>query len=151
MEEHYPKAFSKIAHGGCRGLHRLPSTLSLQLKNVNLLSFSYSYSYPSVRDPSKTDIFEYADLVQLIAAIFCVAYSLLSSKIKKEGSNPIPLMEIITLGTLYTLNVNTLNYSLYYIPYPVRVVGDKLGYLTAVVVAVYFTRIKKNKKVSLGP
>lgn len=60
-------------------------------------------------------------------------------------------MEIITLGTLYTLNVNTLNYSLYYIPYPVRVVGDKLGYLTAVVVAVYFTRIKKNKKVSLGP
>lgn len=60
-------------------------------------------------------------------------------------------MEIITLGTLYTLNVNTLNYSLYYIPYPVRVVGDKLGYLTAVVVAVYFTRIKKNKKVGLGP
>ena len=33
-----------------------------------------------------------------------------------------------------------------------RVVGDKLGYLTAVVVAVYFSRVNKgNKKVALGP
>ena len=60
-------------------------------------------------------------------------------------------MEIITLGALYTLNVNTLNYSLYYIPYPVRVVGDKMGYLTAVVVAVYFSRIRKDKELKLGP
>jgi hypothetical protein len=32
----------------------------------------------------------------------------------------------------------------------VRVVGDKLGYLTAVVVAVYFTRVTKSKS-KLGP
>lgn len=32
-----------------------------------------------------------------------------------------------------------------------RVVGDKLGYLTAVVVAVYFTRVKSALEVKLGP
>ena len=31
-----------------------------------------------------------------------------------------------------------------------RVVGDKLGYLTAVIVAVYFTRVTKSKS-KLGP
>jgi hypothetical protein len=73
------------------------------------------------------------------------------AKVKNEGRNPIPFWEMIALGTLFTLNVNTLNYSLYYIPYPVRVVGDKMGYLTAVVVAVYFSRIRNNKKLQLGP
>ena len=45
--------------------------------------------------------------------------------------------------------MNTLNYSLYYIPYPVRVVGDKMGYLTAVIVGVYFSRIS-HKALKLG-
>ncbi len=45
------------------------------------------------------------------------------------------------MGVLYTITVATINFALYYIPYPVRVVGDKLGYLTAVLVGVYFTRI----------
>ena len=59
---------------------------------------------------------------------------------------------MLRLGVFYTINVNSLNYSLYYISYPIRVVGDKLDYLTAVLVGVYFSRIHKaNKKVSLGP
>lgn len=64
--------------------------------------------------------------------------------------SPIPLKETIRLGVLYTINVATLNFSLYYIPYPVRVVGDKLGYLTAVLVGVFFTRIAKESKFKLG-
>ena len=119
-------------------------------KCTNLPTVSYSYAYPTHKDPSVRHIYEYADLVQMIAALFCLIYSFSVSKVKKEPSNPIPLTEVIILGTLYTLNVNTLNYSLYYIPYPVRVVGDKMGYLTAVIVAVFFSRIKNNKKLNLG-
>ena len=78
----------------------------------------------------------------MIAALFCIIYSFTLSKIKKEAPNPIPFIEVVTLGALYTLNVNTLNYSLYYIPYPVRVVGDKMGYLSAVIIGVYFSRIQ---------
>lgn len=86
----------------------------------------------------------------MLSALFCLIFSFTSSTLQKEGSNPIPFWEIIILGSLFTINVNTLNYSLYYIPYPVRVVGDKLGYLTAVIVAVYFSRITKGR-LKLGP
>lgn len=58
--------------------------------------------------------------------------------------------EVLRLGILYFINVSTLNYCLYYIPYPMRVVGDKLGYLTAVVVGVFFSRIGKGSKLKLG-
>lgn len=54
------------------------------------------------------------------------------------------------LGVLYFINVSTLNYCLFYIPYPMRVVGDKLGYLTAVIVGVFFSRIGKGSKLKLG-
>lgn len=64
--------------------------------------------------------------------------------------NPIPIKEIIILGVLYFINVSTLNYCLFYIPYPMRVVGDKLGYLTAVIIGVFFSRIGNNSKFKLG-
>ena len=102
-------------------------------------------------DPSVKHIYEFADLVQMVSGLFCLVYSFLGSKIKKESHNPIPFWEVIILGALYTLNVNTLNYSLYYIPYPVRVVGDKMGYLTSVIVAVYFSRIVLQKELKIGP
>jgi hypothetical protein len=41
-------------------------------------------------------------------------------------------------------------YALLYISYPVRVVSDKCGYMTAVIVGVYFSRIKKGE-VKLEP
>jgi hypothetical protein len=58
--------------------------------------------------------------------------------------------EILRLGVLYFINVSTLNYCLYYIPYPMRVVGDKLGYLSAVMVGVYFSRVGNKSKFKLG-
>ena len=54
------------------------------------------------------------------------------------------------MGVLYFINVGTLNYCLFYIPYPMKVVGDKLGYLSAVVIGVFFSRIKKTSKFKLG-
>lgn len=49
------------------------------------------------------------------------------------------------MGTLYTINILAASYALLYISYPVRVVSDKCGYLTAVIVGVYFSRIKKGE------
>lgn len=134
-----------------RSLCCLSAAISLKWKNVFPLQFSYSHKYPLLSDPSQQDIFEFADLVQLMSAVFCLIFSIVSSRVRSERANPIPFWEIVLMGALFTLNVNTLNYSLYYIPYPVRVVGDKLGYLTAVVVAVFFTRLSKNRKTKLGP
>jgi hypothetical protein len=54
------------------------------------------------------------------------------------------MKEYFILGALYTINILAASYALMYISYPVRVVSDKCGYLTAVVVAVYFSRIKKS-------
>ena len=65
---------------------------------------------------------------------------------KKEPKNPIPLLEILLLGILFTINTNTLNYALYYVPYPIKVVGDKLGYLSAVIIGVFFTRVTMSKQ-----
>lgn len=74
----------------------------------------------------------------------------MSLKVKNEGASPLPNREIFILGILYFVNVSALNYCLYYIPYPMRVVGDKLGYLTAVVVGIYFSRISNKAKNKLG-
>lgn len=48
------------------------------------------------------------------------------------------------MGVLYTINILAASYALMYISYPIRVVSDKCGYLTAVVVGVYFSRIVKS-------
>jgi hypothetical protein len=88
--------------------------------------------------------------VQLIASIFCLLYAVVAKKVKQEGKSPLPMREIIRLGVLYFINVSALNYCLYYIPYPMRVVGDKLGYLTAVMVGVFFSRVDNKSKLRLG-
>lgn len=95
-------------------------------------------------------LFEYGDLVIAVSAIFCFLFAFITSKINKEPVNPIPFKEIIRLGILYTINIAALNFSLFYIPYPVRVVGDKLGYLTAVAVGVWFTRVPQKTGLRLG-
>lgn len=141
----------EAASRGGGSLRGLPPAISAKLKNVTPLPFSYSHRYPLLSDPSQTDIFEFADLVQLMSAVFCLLFSLGSGWVRSERANPIPFWEIVLMGALFTFNVNTLNYSLYYIPYPVRVVGDKLGYLTAVVVAVFFSRLSSNRNTKLGP
>lgn len=97
-----------------------------------------------------SDLFQYADLVQGISGIFCLIFAAFTSIRRSEAPNPIPVKEMIILGVLYALNVNALNYCLYYIPYPMRVVGDKMGYLTAVLVGVFFSRIGKSDGLRLG-
>ncbi len=63
---------------------------------------------------------------------------------QKDPKNPIPLKEYFILGALYTINILAASYALLYISYPVRVVSDKCGYLTAVLVGVYFSRLVKS-------
>jgi hypothetical protein len=75
--------------------------------------------------------------------MFCAIFSFIRSKYQKDGKNMIPFKEYIILGSLYTINILSASYALLYISYPIRVVSDKCGYLTAVVVGVYFTRIKR--------
>jgi hypothetical protein len=76
--------------------------------------------------------------------MLCALFSFLRSKLQKDPKNPIPLKEYFILGALYTINILAASYALMYISYPVRVVSDKCGYLTAVVVGVYFSRILKS-------
>lgn len=77
-------------------------------------------------------------------------YAAAALRIKGEPKSPLPVKEVLVLGVLYFVNVSALNYCLYYIPYPMRVVGDKLGYLTAVIVGVFFSRIGNNSRYRLG-
>jgi len=126
--------------------------LSSMKKCITFCYKSYTHRYidSTGLDTSSGDLFEYADLPTGISALFCFVFTFTSSIIKKEGISSIPIKETIILGILYTINVSTLNFALYYIPYPVKVVGDKLGYLTAVIVGVFFTRVAKNSKFKLG-
>lgn len=75
--------------------------------------------------------------------MFCAIFSYARSKYQKDKPNPIPFKEYIILGVLYTINILAASYALLYISYPIRVVSDKCGYLTAVIVGVYFSRVIK--------
>lgn len=121
-------------------------------KCIYSCNYSYTHRYQPflASNASEGDLFEYGDLPTAISALFCFVFTFTSSLIQKEGPSPIPNKETLILGVLYTINVSTLNFALYYIPYPVKVVGDKLGYLTAVLVGVFFTRVSKNSKFKLG-
>ena len=86
----------------------------------------------------------------MLSSVFCLLYAAAALRIKGEPKSPLPTKEVFVLGVLYFVNVSALNYCLYYIPYPMRVVGDKLGYLTAVIVGVFFSRIGNNSRYRLG-
>ena len=79
-----------------------------------------------------------------MSSVLCALFSFVRSKIQKDPKNPIPMKEYFILGALYTINILAASYALLYISYPIRVVSDKCGYLTAVVGGVYFSRIKKS-------
>ncbi len=96
-------------------------------------------------DEFQKDKFKFPDLCVCVSSIFCALFSYCRSKIQKDAKNPIPLKEYFILGTLYTINILAASYALLYISYPVRVVSDKCGYLTAVLVGVYFTRLVKSE------
>ena len=96
-------------------------------------------------DEYQTDKFKYPDLCVFMSCLLCALFSLGRSKLQKDKVNPIPVREYFVLGTLYTINILASSYALLYISYPERVVTDKCGYLTAVVVGVYFSRIKKSE------
>ena len=87
------------------------------------------------------DQFVYPDLLQTFSGLstfLCVYYY--SRYIKKQQPSPLPISESLILGTLHTSKTNCQNYALHFIPFTKRVIGDKLGYLTTILVSIYMSR-----------
>jgi hypothetical protein len=116
----------------------------LSLVNERLFTHEYINIDSKLGEEFQKDKFKFPDLCICVSSVFCALFSYLRAKVQKDPKNPIPLKEYFILGALYTINILAASYALLYISYPVRVVSDKCGYLTAVVVGVYFSRVVKS-------
>jgi hypothetical protein len=118
--------------------------LTLSLVNERLFTHEYINIDSKLGEEFQKDKFKFPDLCICVSSVLCAIFSYLRAKVQKDPKNPIPLKEYFILGALYTINILAASYALLYISYPVRVVSDKCGYLTAVLVGVYFSRLVKS-------
>ncbi len=119
--------------------------LTLSIVNERLFTHEYINVDSKLGDEFQKDKYKFPDLSVCVSSMLCALFSFFRAKIQKDPKNPIPIKEYFILGALYTINILAASYALLYISYPIRVVSDKCGYLTAVVVGVYFSRILKSE------